>query len=94
MVDDDESDLTPLTDTDFSDSDDSDFEATAPPAKKRRVTQPKATPVKAKKKKEVVKAAPKKLRAFKGVLKGMWALPLDVTFEVRSQRIYSLRGPY
>jgi hypothetical protein len=80
-IDDDESDLTPLTDTDFSDSDDSDFEASAPPAKRRRVSRPK--PREKAKKKEVVKIAPKKLRAYKGVLQEMWALPLDVTYEVR-----------
>ena len=94
VIDDDESDLTPLTDTDFSDSDasDSDFEASAPPAKRRRVSQPK--PKERLKKKEVVKIAPKKLRAYKGVLQEMWALPLDVTYEVRMVRILHVRGAY
>ena len=72
-----ESDLTPLTDSDFSDSDDSDFSVVRQPSKKRRIAKPK------KEKKEVVKASPKKLRGYKGVLQGLWALPLDVTYEVR-----------
>lgn len=92
LIDDDESDLTPLTDTDFSDSDDSDFEASAPPAKRRRVSQQK--PKEKAKKKEVVKVAPKKLRAYKGVLQEMWALPLDVTYEVRVGHIRQFRGTY
>ncbi|KAF5324810.1 hypothetical protein D9611_004188 [Ephemerocybe angulata] len=77
-LDGDESELTPLTDSDFSDSEDSDFMLVSRPTKKRRITKVKEK----KKKKEVVKPPPKKLRAFRGVLKDIWVLPLDVTYEI------------
>lgn len=81
----DDSDLTPLTDSDvdnddscISSEDDSDYELKPRSlAKRRRLIEPKSQ------KKAVAKARPKKVRAFRGVLKDMWALPLDVTYEVR-----------
>ncbi|EAU88068.2 hypothetical protein CC1G_10841 [Coprinopsis cinerea okayama7 len=75
LFDDDDSDLTPLTDSDFDLSDnDSDFELEKPSPKRRRIT--KAVE---KKPKEIV---PKKRRGYKGALQQLWSLPLDLTYEI------------
>lgn len=77
LLDGDESELTPLTETDFEDSDDSDFEPEKQPALKRRRTTNE--PVQKKKSKH--ERPPKKRRGYKGALEEIWALPLDVTYE-------------